>query len=654
LFAKPPAFPVDLASGIQGFFIWPAEIPAYAEQGAYSPSLVILSYVIVTIASYVALDIAGRLPNSPTRSRRIKLICGALAMGAGIWAMHFVGMLSYQMRMLVTYDPWITALSMLIAIIFAGAAFAAIQGGSLGNRHIIIAAPLLGFAVCGMHYVGMQAMQMDAKLLYRPDLFFLSFLIAVTASAAALKLMLHAPQSKYPEFEKTTAAMVMGVAVCGMHYTGMMASVMLPYADCRYSEDQDFSGLAAAVSLITLLIIFIAFLVKQLDEALIETQQRTAQLFQSQKMEAVGKLTGGIAHDFNNMLGVVIGSFDLLSRLPNMPERSALFISTGVESARKASELIQRLLAFSRKQVLKPIPTDLNVLLPSALILAEPAVGHEVKIETKIPAGLPAVLIDPVHLESAILNLAINARDAMPKGGKLLISAKLEHISQIRTHELQIVQGDYVALSVTDTGTGMTEEVKQKAMEPFFTTKAVGKGSGLGLSMVVGFALQSGGAIDLESEVGKGTTITIYLPITSKAPLVTPKKMAQAKAYAGNKRILVVDDQKDLRNYLGLALVELGYKSESAASPKEALILLNESPYELLITDILMPEINGYVLAEKARQMHPGLKILFISGYTDQKTMPDSFTPDCCMFLAKPFSLDALTLALTKLLHDES
>lgn len=650
LFAHPPDVPLYLPERLRGFFILPEDIPYYVEQGYYNFGLVILSYIIVSISAYVALDIASKLPQSTDRSLRIKIICGALAMGAGIWSMHFIGMLAYEMRMLVTYDPWITAVSMLVAVLFAGAAFKVISGEHLTLWAVSIAAPLLGLAICGMHYIGMQAMQMDAKLLYRPDLFLLSFIIASSASAAALTMMFHARESRHPTLSKVCAAMVMGIAVCGMHYTGMAASVFLPYANCRYATDQDFSGLAASVTLITFLIILIAYLIKQLDEAMAEAQQRAAQLIQVQKMEAVGQLTGGIAHDFNNILGVIIGNLELLLRMPSLPPRAELFIKTGLQSAMKASDLVHRLLAFSRKQVLQPVPTDLAALIPSTLILVEHAVGSQVTVKTQIADNLPLVRIDPVHLESAILNLALNARDAMPGGGELVIKIGKAVLSQDQASEMQLPTGEYIAVSVQDNGSGMTQDILSKAMEPFFTTKETGKGSGMGLSMVFGFARQSGGNVMLESKPHAGTKVTIYLPVTHESVKADLPQNENKQKLFNNENILVVDDEDDLLRFIQISLQDMDCNVQTASSGEEALGRLKELKFDLIITDVLMPGVNGYRLAEQAQKLQPGIKVLFISGYAQQSTLPSFLSPDRCHFLAKPFTLNALIKAIEKIL----
>lgn len=497
----------SLPTQITGFFIRRESIPASVETGEYVSHLVLLSYIIVVLSSYVALGIASKVSSDFAKSQRIKILCGAIAMGAGIWSMHFIGMLSYKMRMEVNYNILITAISMMAAVVFAGAAFWVIRGKNLTNRIFLYAAPLLGLAVCSMHYIGMAAMQMDAKLLYVPDLFLLSFVIATVASGAALKMMYHARSSSRPRLYNLMAALVMGVAVCGMHYTGMAASVLIPYANCRYIENQDFSGLALAVSFITLLVIFISYLVKQLDEALIETKLRTAQLIQAQKMESVGQLTGGIAHDFNNVLNIIIGNLEVLSSIPAIPEGAKTVIEMAQDNAKKANALTKRLLAFSRNETITPERLKLSFIVDSAADLAKKALPYNVSLGTQIEENLPDVIADPIHFESAILNLVINARDAMPEhGGKILIQANTAQPLHADSHSKK-----YVSIAIKDTGLGMQPEVLARAREPHFTTKITG--NGMGLHMVEDFVKRSGGVLSIQSEFGKGTTVSIFLPI---------------------------------------------------------------------------------------------------------------------------------------------
>lgn len=648
LFFKPQSTPMLPSDVPASFFILPEDIPAYSEQGVYSSALLLLSYMIAVIAAYVALDIAGKIGIQRERSQNIKLVCGAFAMGAGVWAMHFVGMLAYKMDMLISYNPLITALSMIVAVIFSGAAFLIVAKQQFNTKMIAIAAPLMGLAICSMHYIGMSAMEMDGVILYTPVLFFTSFAIAVAASAAALYLMFKARESTSPVFFRVIAAMTMGFAVTGMHYTGMGASVILPFAECRYAPNQDYTGLAVSIALITLLVLAVAYLVRQLDDAIAQIQQRTAQLFQSQKMEAVGQLTGGIAHDFNNILAVVLGNLELLERQPALGPAAYGYIKAAESSVMKARGLTQRLLGFSRKQILHPETVNLNEALPSMLQFIERAVGANIFIRTMMSENLPKIYVDPLQLESALLNLALNARDALKTGGEITVTVEEVHIDIQLAQNLEISAGDYIAVHVKDRGHGMAPDVLARATEPFFTTKDVGKGSGMGLSMVYGFVRQSHGSISIESVDEIGTTVTLYLPTKQSMPATAPVKESKVsdEVTPGTGSILVVDDEKEIRTYMEIALGEIGYSARIAASGQEALDMFKAERPDLLITDVIMPGMTGYELAEKIQAFAPDTGMIFMSGYTPEAKMPAGKITKYSAFLSKPFTLGKLVQAI--------
>lgn len=654
LFFHPPAAPFNPGDISGAFFILPSEIPSYSELGAYDPVLLLLSYVIAAVSAYVALDIAGKIGILKERSQTIKLICGSFAIGAGVWAMHFVGMLAYQMRMEYSFDPLITALSMIVAIVFAGIAFIIISRKNLKFRTLLLAAPLMGLAICSMHYIGMSAMKMDGVILYTPGLFFLSFIIAVIASAAALQLMFQSRQSTNPVFFRIIAALVMGIAVTGMHYTGMAASVMIPFAECRYNPNQDHAGLATSIAMISFLVIAVAYLVRELDDAVSQVQQRTAQLFQSQKMEAVGQLTGGIAHDFNNILAVVLGNLELLERQPSLTPAGQDYIKAAQTSIMKARNLTQRLLGFSRKQVLHPELVNINEELPAMLHFIERAVSANIFIRTNIMPNLPIINVDPLQLEGALLNLVLNARDALNENGEILVLSDIAEVDAQMAQGLEIKPGAYVTIRVKDKGHGMTPEVLSRATEPFFTTKAVGKGSGMGLSMVYGFVKQSNGALVIDSEHGLGTTVSLYLPVSDvniNTP-VKPRHEERTDVVTGRGTILVVDDQPEVRIYLEAALSEIGYIARIAESGEQALQLFKEQKPDLVITDVMMPGMNGYELAEKLIALAPDTHIIFMSGYTSGNTIPAGIIPENTTFLQKPFTLGKLAQSI-RLMMDQ-
>jgi len=383
---------------------------------------------------------------------------------------------------------------------------------------------------------------------------------------------------------------------------------------------------------------------KQAAEQLLIAQEA---LRQSQKMEAVGQLTGGIAHDFNNMLAVVLGSLELLRRrFASGDARAQRFIEAAAEAARRASLLTQRLLAFSRQQPLQPEAIDVNKLVAGMSDLLRHSIGTDVRLETVLAGGLWHTHADPNQLENIVLNLAVNARDAMPDGGRLTIETQNAHLDEryVAAHP-GMTAGQYVLIAVTDTGAGMPPEVIEKAFEPFFTTKEIGKGTGLGLSQVYGFVKQSGGHVKIYSEVGHGTTIKIYLPRLAGSFGESLTETGDSPLPLGDARevLLVVEDEPAVRRFSVEALNELGYRVLEADGAASALRLLDTHPeIVLLFTDVVMPDINGAKLAAEARRRRPGLKILFTTGYTRNAVVHNGVLDVGVEMIGKPFTLDAL------------
>ncbi len=387
-------------------------------------------------------------------------------------------------------------------------------------------------------------------------------------------------------------------------------------------------------------------------EQRLETAQE--QLRQAQKMEAVGQLTGGIAHDFNNMLAVVSGSLDLLDRrTPDDDSRAKRLLAAAQDAAKRAANLTRRLLAFSRQSPLDPEVLDLNRLVSGMSDLFRHSLGAEVHLETVLAGGLWPVFVDQNQLESILLNLAVNGRDAMPGGGRLTIETQNAHLDgRYVADEPGVTPGQYVMVAVSDTGTGMAPDVIAKAFDPFFTTKEVGKGTGLGLSQVYGFIKQSGGHIKIYSEVGHGTTIRIYLPRHTGVVAQNGDSAAAASPGAESREIvLVVDDEEIVRNFSVDALTELGYGVVSAGSAAEALVLLAERPdIDLLFTDIVMPEVNGRQLADRARGLRPELPVLYTTGYTRNAIVHNGVLDAGVDLIGKPFTVDELAVKVREVL----
>jgi signal transduction histidine kinase/CheY-like chemotaxis protein len=369
-------------------------------------------------------------------------------------------------------------------------------------------------------------------------------------------------------------------------------------------------------------------------------------LRQAQKMEALGQLTGGIAHDFNNLLTGIIGSIDLAQRqlaadrLKDVPR----FLDTATLAAHRAGALTHRLLAFARRQSLDSKSIDVNKLIVSMEEMLCRTLGKEVCLQTALMADLWPALADANQLENAVLNLAINARDAMPKGGCLTIETTNTHLDEeyCRTND-GVAPGSYVTVSVSDTGSGMPPNVIARAFDPFFTTKPPGFGTGLGLSMIYGFAKQSGGHLRIYSEVGDGTTVKLYLPLAQTAADVNLDADISATPRGMGETILIVDDDDTVRLLIASQLQELGYKFLEAPNVPTALSIVRSNlPIDLLITDVGLPVMNGQQLAEIGREARPGLKVLFITGYAENAAMRGRFLAPGMDMLTKPFALDDL------------
>jgi len=379
----------------------------------------------------------------------------------------------------------------------------------------------------------------------------------------------------------------------------------------------------------------------------VERQAAEAQLRQVQKMEAVGQLTGGIAHDFNNMLAVVVGGIDLARRRLNGPRREVVnHLTNAMEGATRAAALTRRLLSFARSEPLLPERLDTAVLVGGMSELLDRTLGERIKVKTEMADDAWPVFVDPHQLENAILNLAVNARDAMDGTGRLTIRTRNLRMESNAVGDIRA--GEYLCIEVTDTGCGMTPEVKDRAFEPFFTTKAVGKGTGLGLSQIFGFAHQSGGEVGIESKVGKGTTVSIYLPRTdAQASNVRAHPAMQARTEddmtVPGARILLVEDDPRVRTATVGALEDLGYEPIACAGGAEALALFDSMEFDLVISDVIMPEMTGPEMVRELKSRRGDIAVLFVTGYVGEGEGDDLVGYD---LLRKPFTVSTLASAV--------
>lgn len=737
--------------------------------GTHDSVLVALSILTATVASYTALDLAGRIQVSSGWAKNAWLATAALAMGGGIWSMHFVAMLAFSLPgMEVSYDLGLLMVSLVLPILVTGAGFFVASRTKTDRAVLALSGSFMGLGIVAMHYTGMAAMRMAADLSYDALWVGISALIAIGAATVALWLAFR----NTGLVQKLVAAIAMGLAISGMHYAAMHAASFTAHTavvEVHGHASLGQTNLALAVSATTFLILFLALIAAMFDRrfallaaresaALRQSEERFRALYrktplplhslneegiieqvsdawldltgyrreevigrllinfmteesarrriqvdlpkllkdgelrdaehrlvtkagevldcvlssrverdadgrflyvvgglidvtgrkraeealrQSQKMEVIGALTGGVAHDFNNLLAIVLGNLELLrKRLPHDPTLARL-LDNAVQGAERGAALTQRMLAFARRQDLRPRSVDVSDLVRGTADLLQHSIGPMVRIETRFPIRLPQAHVDAHQLELALVNLVVNARDAMPDGGIIAIAAREETVGPGQVTGLN--SGHYLCLSVSDTGEGMDETTLARATEPFFTTKGPGKGTGLGLSMVHGLAEQSGGRLALKSRKGKGTIAEIWLPIAEadeKAmpePSRVPAKSSEP-ASAG-LTVLAVDDNALVLMNLAALLEDLGHKVIEARSGTEALDLLRQAKtVDLVVIDQAMPGMTGVQLASAIKKEWPTTAIILATGYAELPTGTDPDLPK----LSKPFRQEGL------------
>jgi PAS domain S-box-containing protein len=745
--------------------------------GAHDGILVALSVVIAIISSFTALDLAGRVRASSGRVRTAWLVAASVAMGGGIWAMHFIAMLAFVLPVPVAYDPGLTALSLVLPIAVTGLGFLLVgASGPLRPARLVLAGLLMGTGIAAMHYTGMAAIRMPADLSHQAALVAVSVLIAIGAATLALWL---AFRGTTPPVQ-AAAAVCMGIAISAMHFTAMEAAVFQP----RAAVDQaaggasfDQAGLAMGVAGVTLLVLFLALAASLVDRRLSAMSEREAvalrrseeefrtlyrstplplhalddagrivevsdgwldllgrrpeevvgrpltefmepasagrrlrehwpmlmregtlhdaeaeflhsdgrrvsvlvsarvhrnaqggflrtlegmtditarreaeeALRHAAKMEAVGRLTGGVAHDFNNLLTAILGSLTLLERHVGAEERPRRLLETARQAVRRGADLSGRLLAFSRKQELRPEPVDANALLQETAPLLRRVLGEGVALRFDVAEALPPCRADASQLQAAVLNIAINARDAMPEGGEVRIATALRELdaAALAANE-EARPGRFVAITLRDSGHGMTPEVMARAFEPFFTTKEAGKGTGLGLSQVYGLTRQLGGHVTLESAAGQGTAVTLFLPVAGASAQPKPVRTPAEPSAAGQGTVLVVDDDADVLVTTAEVLRDAGWQVLTARDGVEALAVLDHRGRELdaVLSDVVMPGgVSGVDVANAARRKLPRLGVLLTSGYPGNARRE---VPAWADLLQKPYEHGELLNRLAK------
>jgi two-component system, cell cycle sensor histidine kinase and response regulator CckA len=384
-----------------------------------------------------------------------------------------------------------------------------------------------------------------------------------------------------------------------------------------------------------------------------DRKQLEEQLYLSQKLEAIGRLSGGVAHDFNNLLGVIIGYSEALQRQmrENDPFREA--VDEIQNAGKRAAVLTQQLLAFSRKQVLQPKVLDLNTVISDVEKMLRRLIGEDIELNIVLPKGLGMVKADPGQIDQVIVNLAVNARDAMPKGGKLTLETTNAELDQNDVNRFRyVIPGPYVLLKVTDTGCGMDAELQSHVFEPFFTTKEAGKGTGLGLATVYGVIKQSGGYIWVDSEVGKGTTFKIYLPRVDEPKEIAELERRTPTSSRHRRTVLLVEDEQSLRKLTRNTLIELGHSVLEASDAFQALEIAKQPGViiDLLLTDVVMPGMSGRALADKLTASRPDLRVLYMSGYTDGAVATHGVLESGISILRKPFTRSELTERVDEML----
>jgi NO-binding membrane sensor protein with MHYT domain/nitrogen-specific signal transduction histidine kinase/CheY-like chemotaxis protein len=624
---------------------------------SYSSVLVLLSVLIAGAASYTALTLAGRvMAAAHGRERLAWLAGGSFALGLGIWSMHFVGMLAFHLPVPIAYRLGRVLLSILPAVAASTLALLLVSRPHVGLAALALGALCMGPAIAGMHYIGMAALNVPASLHWDYRLVAASVLIAVVASFAGLGLAyrLRADNGAGGLARRAAGAAVMGLAIAGMHYTGMAAArFAVPGQTGAPAGGLLATGdLAVGVALGALLILALSLLGSTADLWVRRRVDAAERRQQSQRLEAIGQLAGGVAHDFNNLLTAILGNVSFVLAATPPGDSRYEDVREIERAATRAAELTRQLLAFSRKQILRPTILDLNSVLEHIMRMLNRLVGEHIEVTLRPDPALGLVRADVAQVEQVIVNLVVNARDAMRDGGRLTIETQTVALGPDSAGQhAGMAPGPYVLMAFTDTGVGMDPVTQGRIFEPFFTTKGLGQGTGLGLATVYGIVKQSGGTISVYSEPGRGSTFKVYLPQVA-AEAGENEAAAAPLAAEGSGTVLLVEDEAVVRQLAARALRASGYRLLVATDAVEALRVSgeHEGPIHLLLTDVIMPGTTGPRLAAELVSAHPELRVLYMSGFTENAIAHHGVLDAETQFLQKPFTPAALALKVREVL----
>lgn len=741
--------------------------------------------LIAVCSSYVAFLVSSKIVTSENKKyQALWLNSGALSLGFGIWAMHFIGMLAYELPRTINYDVTLTVISFIPALVFSYIVLRTSNKLSLKRGSLLYRSLFMSGGIALMHYIGMSAMHVDANMVYDLTLFIASFVIAFALSWISLVQKLDAEKyvSKSVIFNSRfiLPAVFMGCAISSMHYTGMAAMTMYSNSTPTIIPLSSWSN-ESLVNIITVITLLLALLLvvalevshrlslylrinisekKAIDNAetlkkivsrvpgmvyqfelrpdgsmcfpyisdsisevyeitaeqgmadvnnifsatyeddleiLNETIEESAKnmmpwkleyriklkdggvrwlygdskpeklpdggilwhgfvtditksketdesLRRSQKMEALGKLTGGIAHDYNNMLGVVIGYTELLQLTSDDKPEQNKYLEEIIHAADRGTKLTNKLLSFSRNTLSDVETININDILISQQLMLEKTLTARIQVSFNLANDLWFTSLDASELEDAILNICINAMHAVENNGYLTIETQNEKINFLSARQLNIDSGDYIRLSISDTGSGMSEAVKEKMFDPFYSTKGE-KGTGLGLSQVYGFIMRSKGAVKVDSVIGEGSQFHLYFPRSenNEAKLDIVSDGSLNTETLKDKAILVVDDEPALLSFINATFKNSSnFQVFSASNAKEALVILENENIDLLLSDVIMPEMDGYELASIVKDKYPSIKIQLMSGFTGDEKSQFECDELSKKILKKPFSVDTL------------